>query len=64
MTNLLDKIGLVVEYSKTEVFHFSRSHSPFNPPLLCYKSKSLGLNSEVTLYRVYTRELNGELCTE
>jgi len=30
MTNLLDKFGLVVEYSKTEVFHFSRSHGPFN----------------------------------
>jgi len=24
----------------------------------------LGLDNEVTLYRVYTRELNGELCTE
>ena len=31
MTNLLNKFGLVVEYSKTEVFHFSRSHGPFNP---------------------------------
>ena len=31
MTNLLDKFGLVVEHSKTEVFHFSRSYSPFNP---------------------------------
>jgi len=30
MTNLLDKFGLVVEYLKTEVFHFSRSHGPFN----------------------------------
>ena len=64
MTNLLDKFGLVIEYSKTEVFHFSRSHGPFNPLPLCYKSKSLGLDGKVTLYRVYTRELNGELCTE
>jgi len=34
MTNLLDKFGFVVEHSKTEVFHFSRSHGPFNPPPL------------------------------
>jgi len=34
ITNLLDKFGLIVEYSKTEVFHFSRLHGPFNPPLL------------------------------
>ena len=31
MSNLLDKFGLIVEYSKTEVFHFSRSHGLFNP---------------------------------
>ena len=31
MTNLLDKFGLIVEHLKTEVFHFSRSHGPFNP---------------------------------
>ena len=30
----------------------------------CYESRPLGLDNEVTLYRVYTRELNGELCTE
>jgi len=30
----------------------------------CYESKPLELDDEVTLYRVYTRELNGELCTE
>ena len=29
----------------------------------CYESKSLELDSEVTLYRVYIRELNRELCT-
>ena len=34
MSNLLDKFGLVAEHSKTEVFHFSRTHSPFNPPPL------------------------------
>jgi len=31
MTNLLDKFGLIVEHLKTEVFHFSRLHGPFNP---------------------------------
>ena len=31
---LLSKFGLQVEHSKTEVFHFSRSHSAFNPPPL------------------------------
>ena len=34
MTNLLDKFGLTIEHSKTEVFHFSRLHGPFNPPPL------------------------------
>ena len=31
MTNFLDKFGFIVEHSKTEVFHFSRSHGSFNP---------------------------------
>jgi len=31
ITNLLDKFGLIVEHSKTEVFHFSRLYGPFNP---------------------------------
>ena len=31
---LLQKFGLTVEHSKTEVFHFSRSHGSFNPPPL------------------------------
>jgi len=34
MTNLLKKFGLIVEHSKTEVFHFNRSQSTFNPPPL------------------------------
>ena len=34
MFNLLDKFGLIVEHSKTEVFHFSRLHSLFNSPPL------------------------------
>jgi len=34
ITKLLDKFGLIVEYSKTEVFHFNRSHGLFTlPPL-------------------------------
>ena len=32
--NLLSKFGLLVEHSKTEVFHFSRSQGIFNPPPL------------------------------
>ena len=34
LTNLLEKFGLVIEYSKTEIFHFNRSHRVFNPPPL------------------------------
>ena len=30
-SKLFSKFGLLVEYSKTEVFHFSRSHGIFNP---------------------------------
>ena len=31
---LLEKFGLIMEYRKTEVFHFSRSHGAFDPLLL------------------------------
>ena len=31
MSKLLDKFGLIVEYSKTDIFHFNRSHGVFNP---------------------------------
>ena len=31
---LLQKFGLTLEYSKTEIFHFSRLHRLFNPPPL------------------------------
>ena len=34
MTNLLSKFRLIVEHSKTEVFHFTRLQEFFNPPLL------------------------------
>jgi len=34
LTNLLEKFGLVVEHSKTEIFHFNRSQGTFNPPPL------------------------------
>jgi len=34
MSNLLEKFGLIVEHSKTDIFHFNRSQSTFNlPPL-------------------------------
>ena len=34
LSGLLDKFGLNIEHSKTETFHFNRSHGMFNPPLL------------------------------
>ena len=34
LTNLLEKFGLVVKHSKTEIFYFNRSHKVFNPPPL------------------------------
>ena len=47
LSKLLDSFGLVIEHSKTEVFHFNRSHgifnssqldlSPISGPILCSK---------------------------
>ena len=34
LSKLLDSFGLIVEHSKTEIFHFSRSHGIFNSPPL------------------------------
>ena len=34
LTNLLKKFSLIVKHSKTEIFHFNRSYSTFNPPSL------------------------------
>ena len=34
LSNLLTDFGLVIEYGKTEIFHFNRSHGEFNPPPL------------------------------
>jgi len=31
---LLHKFGLIIKHGKTDVFHFSRAHRPFNPPTL------------------------------
>ena len=39
-SNLLAKFGLLVEYLKTEVFHFSRLQGAFNPPPLHLSSTS------------------------
>ena len=48
LSGLLNKFGLNIEHSKTEMFHFNRSHGTFNPspldlspiggPVLCPKS--------------------------
>jgi len=34
LTKLLEKFGLIVEHSKTEVFHLNKSQGIFNPPPL------------------------------
>jgi len=34
LSKLLDSFGLIIEHSKTEIFHFSRSQGLFNPPPL------------------------------
>jgi len=34
MTSLLKKFGLIIEYRRTEVFHFSRLYGAFDPLLL------------------------------
>ena len=34
LSKLLIDFGLVIEYGKTEVFHFNRLHGIFNPPTL------------------------------
>ena len=34
LSKLLDSFGLVIEHSKTEIFHFNKSQGIFNPPLL------------------------------
>ena len=31
LSSLLAKFGLIIEHSKTEIFHFNRSHEMFNP---------------------------------
>ena len=34
LLGLLKKFGLSIKHSKTEMFHFNRSHGTFNPPPL------------------------------
>ena len=33
LSKLLDSFGLIIEYSKTDIFYFNRSHGIFNPCL-------------------------------
>ena len=62
MTKLLDKFGLIVEHSKTEVFYFSRLHSPFNPPPLNLSSIGGSVltskNSWKYLHFIFDRKLS------
>jgi len=34
ISSLIERFGLILEYSKTKVFHFSRTNGPFNSPFL------------------------------
>ena len=34
ISSIVLKYGLIIEYGKTDVFHFSRLHGTFNPPPL------------------------------
>ena len=34
LSKLLDSFSLIIEHSKTDIFHFNRSHGIFNPPPL------------------------------
>ena len=34
LSKLLDSFGLIIEHTKTEIFHFNRSHEVFNPSSL------------------------------
>ena len=65
LTKLLDKFGLIIKHSKTEIFHFNRSHGFFNSspldlstiggPTLCPKDlwKYLGFifDRKLTFYQ-------------
>jgi len=48
---------------KKHVNHMTTSWCIYSA-LMCYKSKFLELDREVTLYRVYTGEFYGKLYTE
>ena len=52
---MLNYVGPIVDTVEVEIFFKGHKY---------YESRSLGLDNEVTLYRIYTRELDGELCTE
>ena len=46
------------------LYHLSATWSQLQIRGRCYESRPLELDNEVTLYRVYTRELDGKLYTE
>jgi len=47
ISSLLCKFSLIIEYGKTDIFHFSKAHGPFNPPALDLSS----LGSPFFLYK-------------
>ena len=61
LTNLLEKFSLVVKHSKTEIFHFNRSHGVFNPPPLNLSSLGgnilLSSNTWKYLWFIFNRKL-------
>ena len=62
LSNLLDSFSLIVEHSKTEIFHFTRSHSPFNPPPLDLSSLGGSILQPKDLWRylgfIFNRKLS------
>ena len=41
LSKLLNKFGLTIKHSKTDIFHFNRSHGIFNPLPCCSNHSSL-----------------------
>ena len=62
MTKLLNKFGLIIEHSKTKIFHFNKSHGLFNLPPLNLSSIGGSIlvpkNSWKYLGFIFNRELS------